>query len=196
MRLASSPQLAPTAPLSAVERSLIPECAHARSSYRPQRRSQRPKPDLAADPELILVENWLRRGRAAGGGLPNCATRSAPRTLAGPPLIYYHDIMKYNHDSEKSRAKAVREPVQVYLDRPDQDRLERLTEELDTTKSDVLRRGLEALERELFDPEHHPALQIIGIAGVDRGPECDLDVAREHDRYLADLEDRRLSSEP
>ena len=82
--------------------------------------------------------------------------------------------------------------MQVYLDPPEQERLERLTAELDTTKSDVLRRGLEALERELFDPERHPALQIIGIAGVEQGREGDFDVAREHDRFLAGLEDRRL----
>lgn len=38
------------------------------------------------------------------------------------------------------------EPVQVYLERPDRERLERLASALDATKSDVLRRGLEALE--------------------------------------------------
>ena len=38
------------------------------------------------------------------------------------------------------------EPVQVYLESPDRERLERLVTQLDTTKSDVLRRGLEALE--------------------------------------------------
>jgi len=36
--------------------------------------------------------------------------------------------------------------VQVYLNPADQHRLERLTDLLETTKSDVLRRGLEALE--------------------------------------------------
>lgn len=112
----------------------------------------------------------------------------------------YHEFMNHDHERTKSRAKRVREPVQVYLDAPDQERLERLTEEMDTTKSDVLRRGLEALEREQFDPERHPALQIIGIAGVDQAQDGGLDVAREHDRYLADLaadpadvEDRRFS---
>lgn len=38
------------------------------------------------------------------------------------------------------------EPVQVYLQPPDRERLDRLTDRLGTTKSDVLRRGLEALE--------------------------------------------------
>ena len=103
--------------------------------------------------------------------------------------------MNYDHEHKNRQAKRVREPVQVYLDAPEQERLERLMEEMDTTKSDILRRGLEALERELFDPEHHPALQIIGIAGVEQSQECDFDPAREHDRYLAGLEDRRLSDE-
>lgn len=40
----------------------------------------------------------------------------------------------------------VREPVQVYLDPPDRERLERLTRDLGMSKSEVLRKGLEALE--------------------------------------------------
>jgi len=103
--------------------------------------------------------------------------------------------MNTDHERNKRQAKPAREPAQVYLDASEQRRLERLTTELDTTKSDVLRRGLEALEREVFDPEHHPALQIIGIAGAEQGPEGEFDVAREHDRYLADIAYRRLSGE-
>ena len=118
--------------------------------------------------------------------------RCGTSEIARASLIHYHDIMNYDHELKKNRAKRVRQPVQVYLDAPEQERLERLTEEMDTTKSDILRRGLKALARELFDPEHHPALQIIGIADVDQGRDCDFDVAREHDRYLADLEERRL----
>jgi hypothetical protein len=49
-------------------------------------------------------------------------------------------------DHERSAERRVAEPVQVYLDAADRARLERLTERLDATKSDVLRRGLEALE--------------------------------------------------
>jgi Arc/MetJ-type ribon-helix-helix transcriptional regulator len=128
--------------------------------------------------------------------------------VASPHRSRYHEIMNYDHDNKESRPKRVREPVQVYLDAPEQERLERLTQEMATTKSDVLRQGLEALERELFDPERHPALQIIGIAGVGQGRardvelegknietdvEVDIDVARDHDRYLAALEDRRLA---
>ncbi len=110
-------------------------------------------------------------------------------------MIHYHDLMKSDHEDKKSQTKPAREPAQVYLDAREQQRLERLTEALDTTKSDVLRRGLEALEREVFDPEHHPALQIIGIAATEQGQDPDFDVAREHDRYLSDLADPQLSDE-
>lgn len=44
------------------------------------------------------------------------------------------------------------EPVQVYLDQPDRERLQRLATELDATKSDVLRRALAALESLLRRP--------------------------------------------
>ena len=53
--------------------------------------------------------------------------------------------MKYRHDDKKPVPR-VAEPVQVYLQPPDRERLERLTERLGTTKSDILRRGLEALD--------------------------------------------------
>lgn len=77
----------------------------------------------------------------------------------------------------------------MYLEPPDRTRLERLTEQLEATKSDVLRRGLEALERQLLDPSTHPALRIIGIAGgAGKRPSPGYDVAREHDRFLAEGE--------
>lgn len=94
--------------------------------------------------------------------------------------------MKKHHDK---RTRRVAEPVQVYLEPPDRTRLERLASRLDVSKSDVLRRGLEALEHQLTDPVAHPALRIIGIAvGHSRGPSPGYDVAREHDRFLADRE--------
>lgn len=47
---------------------------------------------------------------------------------------------------KRKEPSRVAEPVQVYLDEADRARLDRLTERLDTTKSEILRRGLEALE--------------------------------------------------
>lgn len=88
------------------------------------------------------------------------------------------------------KPKRVAEPVQVYLDPPDRARLERLAQQLDTTKSDVLRRGLEAFERELLDPATHPALRLIGLADAERPDAPPIDVAVEHDRALAEGEER------
>jgi len=98
--------------------------------------------------------------------------------------------------SDSPRSARVREPVQVYLDPADQIRLDRLAERLKSTKSDVLRRGLESLERQLTDPTQHPAMRIVGLlanaaGGDDLGP----DLAREHDRVLADAEERSWRSE-
>lgn len=94
-----------------------------------------------------------------------------------------------NKRDSRSTAR-VREPVQVYLDPIDRDRLERLRGQLGASKSEALRRGLEALEREITDPERHPALRIIGIAGaVPAAARPSYDVAREHDRFLADGEE-------
>ena len=94
--------------------------------------------------------------------------------------------MKKN--TERRRPARVSEPVQVYLERPDAERLGRLASQLSASKSDVLRRGLEALEQQLTDPAKHPALRIIGIAGPEAPPRAGYDVAREHDRFLAESE--------
>jgi hypothetical protein len=66
-------------------------------------------------------------------------------TLAASRLLSYHEFMKHGHDNDRG-APRVAEPVQVYLDTADRARLDRLTARLDATKSDVLRRGLEALD--------------------------------------------------
>lgn len=91
------------------------------------------------------------------------------------------------HDTPR-RPKRVGEPAQVYLTDADQARLERLTAQLGASKSDVLRRGLEALELQHMDPSAHPALRLIGL--VTHGDEPDaVDAAREHDRVLARSEE-------
>lgn len=90
--------------------------------------------------------------------------------------------------NDRHRPPRAAEPVQVYLERPDAERLGRLTSQLSASKSDVLRQGLEALERQLTDPATHPALRVIGIAGPEAPAKIGYDVAREHDRFLAESE--------
>jgi Arc/MetJ-type ribon-helix-helix transcriptional regulator len=76
----------------------------------------------------------------------------------------------------------------VYLDSGQRRRLQQLAGELGLSKSDVLRRGLEALERQMANPTEHPALRIIGLASGESAKAVDYNVAREHDRYLAESE--------
>jgi hypothetical protein len=90
------------------------------------------------------------------------------------------------HDSQRPR-KRVGEPAQVYLTEADQARLERLTVQLGASKSDVLRRGLEALELQHMSPAAHPALRLIGLVD-DVDESSAIDPARDHDRVLADNE--------
>src|SRR5438034_917898 len=88
--------------------------------------------------------------------------------------------------------RRVSEPVQVYLDAVERQRLERLAEQLGATKSDVLRRGLQVLERQASDPDAHPALQIIGLADRERVGGPAYDVAREPD-WLERYDDQNFS---
>ena len=89
------------------------------------------------------------------------------------------------------KRRRVREaaPLQVYLVADERERLERLASQLDSTKSDVIRRGLLALERELLSPSAHPALRLIGVADDEVGEGAATDVARDHDQVLAESEE-------
>lgn len=83
--------------------------------------------------------------------------------------------MNKRHERAKKPAR-VAEPVQVYLERPDRERLERLAEQLDATKSDVLRRGLEALESSLRRPARkrsHAPLPVFKGGGLLPGVDLD-----------------------
>ncbi len=102
--------------------------------------------------------------------------------------------MTDNNDKPRP-AKRVGGPTQIYLTEADRSRLERLATQMGASKSEVLRRGLEALELQQLDPAAHPALRLIGLVRdtVDRP---DIDVARVHDRVLADDEEASWRSDP
>jgi hypothetical protein len=84
--------------------------------------------------------------------------------------------MKGHHDKKKPPAR-VAEPVQVYLQSADRDRLDRLTDRLAATKSDVLRRGLEALEAQTAAATTGSAERVVLPKFAGRGllPGVDLD---------------------
>ena len=87
--------------------------------------------------------------------------------------------MTSNHDTGTK--------IQVYLRPGERDQLDRLTNLLATSKSDVLRRGMDALERQLSDPGSHPALSLIGLFTSGRGSSATpgYDIVRDHDDCLA-----------
>lgn len=95
--------------------------------------------------------------------------------LAVERIPMYHDIMRQRHD--RTKTGRVAEPVQVYLDPPARERLERLAAQLDATKSDVLRRGLEALESLTGRPTQAPSSPppLPTYAGLGLQPGVDLD---------------------
>ena len=78
---------------------------------------------------------------------------------------------------ERRKPARVAEPVQVYLDRPDRERLERLATALDATKSDVLRRALAALESQVRRPASrapkHVSLSTFNGNGLQPGVDLD-----------------------
>lgn len=82
------------------------------------------------------------------------------------------------------RKRSVREPIQVYLARPDRELLDRLAEQTGLSRAEILRRGLRRVGAELMASEH-PAVrfldQISGEAWPDDTPN---DVGEQHDRYL------------
>ena len=86
--------------------------------------------------------------------------------------------MKHEHDKQKHQPR-VAEPVQVYLQPSDRERLDRLTDRLSTTKSDVLRRSLEALEAQTAAAASGSAERIAlpTFAGSGLLPGVDLDDA-------------------
>jgi hypothetical protein len=94
--------------------------------------------------------------------------------------------------ARRKRGRRESAPVQVYLDSEARGRLARLAAQLEATRSDVLRQGLEALERAVMDPGNHPALQVIGLANRERAGRR-TDAAREHDRVLTDEEEKGWS---
>ncbi len=80
--------------------------------------------------------------------------------------------------------KRVREPVQVYLDRHDQELLERLVERSALSKAELLRLGLRRLSDEML-AEQRRGDGLEALARVlDGVPDVPSDLAARHDEYL------------
>jgi len=89
----------------------------------------------------------------------------------------YHDFLKHAHEGRKPAPNRRADPVPVYLDPADRERLERLTERLGATKSDVLRQGRAPLEAQSqrFRGVESVAQLLPTVAGQGLQPGVDLD---------------------
>jgi hypothetical protein len=78
----------------------------------------------------------------------------------------------------------LREPVQVYLDRPDRDLLEELARRTGLSRAELLRRGLRQLADRLLDTQA-PGWSLDALTGVlGDDPSLPTDLAARHDEYL------------
>ena len=82
------------------------------------------------------------------------------------------------------RKRSVREPIQVYLARPDRELLDRLAEQTGLSRAEILRRGLRRVGADLMVSDH-PALRFLEqITGDEWPADMPDDVAERHDHYL------------
>jgi Ribbon-helix-helix domain len=73
-----------------------------------------------------------------------------------------------------------RSPVQIYLDERQNQALRRLAKEKNISVSELVRRGIDLLLRQV-PADHDPAYQMIGL-----GASGVANIAEKHDEYLAE----------
>ncbi len=86
--------------------------------------------------------------------------------------------------SKKKPPRAAREPVQVYLDRPDRELLEKVAAATGLSRAEVLRRGLRRLASDALT-DRAPGWSLDRLVGsLGSGSELPADLAERHDEYL------------
>jgi len=88
----------------------------------------------------------------------------------------------------RKKPMMVREPIQIYLDRAERQQLDVLARELDVSRGEVLRRGLEALRNskpknfyEAFEP----------LIGSMDGPDLPTDLSRNFKKYYVEALEKK-----
>ncbi len=95
----------------------------------------------------------------------------------------------------KKTTRAVREPVQVYMEAADRALLERVAIGSGLSRAEVLRRGLHRYAAELL-ADSSPALAFLESAASVVPVTAASDVAAHHDDYLADWEQASWTGSP
>jgi hypothetical protein len=96
-------------------------------------------------------------------------------------------VMARRPGRARRKPKAVKEPVQVYLDAGDRAVLEGVAERTGLSRAEVLRRGLRSYAVQQQGGEG-PMLQFIRkMAASDWPADTPRDLAANHDKYLAEI---------
>lgn len=98
--------------------------------------------------------------------------------MARKPKPYQHKIPK---------PKAVREPIQVYLDQPDRALLDRVAAEVGLSRAEVLRRGIRTFAVQQQRGEGPMMRMIRDLQAAPWPEDTPADLAQNHDKYLAAL---------
>ena len=95
--------------------------------------------------------------------------------------------MYYIYRTMAPKRTAVREPLQVYVDRDDRELLEAVVARTGLTRAEVLRRGLRAYAGQVLT-ERGPGASLETLIGVlEDAPQ---DLSARHDEYLVEYADR------
>ncbi len=85
---------------------------------------------------------------------------------------------------------AVREPIQVYVDREDRELLEAVAARTGLARAEVLRRGLRAFAGQVLT-ERGPGSSMAALIGVLGEGDTPADLAARHDEYLVAYASRK-----
>jgi hypothetical protein len=85
---------------------------------------------------------------------------------------------------------AVREPIQVYVDREDRELLEAVAARTGLARAEVLRRGLRAFAGQVLT-ERGPGSSLAALIGVLGEGDTPADLAARHDEYLVAYASRK-----
>lgn len=98
------------------------------------------------------------------------------------------------HTYMTKKPPRVREPVQAWLDAPDSELLDDLSEQTSLSKAEVIRRGIRRLAQDL-DVAGRPFAGLNALSGaLDAAADVPADLAARHDEYLYGDEPKATST--
>lgn len=95
--------------------------------------------------------------------------------------------MSKPYKRREERPKAVKVPVQVYMDRTDRSLLDQVARAEGISRAEVLRRGVRAYARQRIPPGEGPLDRFMREIANSDWPPGPTDIGVRHDDYLAEI---------